>query len=140
MLNSYLKDRVQQVVECGEDGVLYKSEMVVVSKGIPQGSILGPLLYIVYTNELPYVSNEYTVLYADDTSLIFSEKNDEMLLCKVRTAMDTLEEYFLANDLMLNVSKTQNPRIWNRIDMSYFSLQWGRDTITGEYAFFRSAD
>ena len=84
------------------------------SRGVPQGSILGPLLYIVYTNELPYVSNEYTVLYADDTSLIFSEKNDKMLLCKVRTAMDTPEEYFLANDLMLNVSKTQTLVIKNR--------------------------
>ena len=111
------------MVKCGEDGVLYKSEKVVVSRRVLQGSILGPLLYIVYTNELPYVSNEYTVLYADDTSLIFSEKNDEMLLCKVRTAMDTLGEYFLANDLMLNVSKTQTLVFGNRIDKSYSSLQ-----------------
>lgn len=118
LIESYLKDRVQQVVECDENGVLRKSEKIVVNKGVPQGSILGPLLYIIYTNELPDVTDEYVVLYADDTSLIFSEENEEIILHKVHTALDALNEYFSVNDLLLNVLKTQTLIFGNRTEKS----------------------
>lgn len=73
---------------------------------VPKGQSLH-LYYILYTNELPEVSNEYTILYADDTTLIFSEDDSELHLTKIYTEVDILDRYFSVNDLLLNVYKTQ---------------------------------
>lgn len=85
-----------------------------VSHGVPQGSILGPFLYIVYTNELPLVSSEYITLYADDANIVFNEKDNYELELKAVNTLETLNDYFLANDLLLNVSKTQLLLFGNR--------------------------
>lgn len=55
---------------------------IIVSKGVPQGSIIGSLLYILYTDELD-VLEDYTVLYSHQTILIFTVDNSELLLTKV---------------------------------------------------------
>ena len=107
LIGSYLNGRTQCVVETEKDGTILRSDTVSIKKGVPQGSILGPLFYILYTNELPSISCEYMVLYADDTTLIFAEENKELLLQKVVNAVDSLKEYFFSNDLYMNVTKTQ---------------------------------
>lgn len=114
LIRSYLSGREQRVVERDEHGRLIKSEKIEICKGVPQGSILGPLLYILYTNEISDLTDIYTVLYADDTTLIFSEENNEMLLSSVSNTADVLEKYFSENDLLMNVSKTQLLLFGNR--------------------------
>lgn len=84
--------------------------------GVLQGSIIGPLLYILYTNEIPDVPGEFTVLYAGDTTLILIEDNLDLLLAKVHNAVDIFDRDFSANDLLLNVSKTQAIQFCNRND------------------------
>ena len=67
-LTSYLKDR-RQLVKLGDK----QSSVAIVRHGIPQGSILGPLLFIVFINDLPlYVTSSRIDLYADDTTLTSS--------------------------------------------------------------------
>ena len=65
MMISYLNNRKQFVML---DDV--KSNMLKIDTGVPQGSILGPLLFLIYINDFAYFNNSFkTIMYADDTTL-----------------------------------------------------------------------
>lgn len=107
LLQSYLSNRKQRVVEMDKNREMIKSNTTNIMKGVPQGSILGPLLYILYTNELPKVVEQSMVMYADDTSLIFSEIDEVSCQQSAGGAMCALDKWFSANNLLLNIEKTQ---------------------------------
>lgn len=108
LIKSYLQNRKQRVVEKDKlTGTLLKSDEQQIERGVPQGSILGPLLYILYTNELPEAINQDIIQFADDTSIIFSEENEANIEKNVFGALNTLEKWFSKNNLMLNINKTQ---------------------------------
>lgn len=68
---------------------------------------MGPLLYILYTNEIVDVIDNDVVLFADDTSCLCRDRSLEGCERQVGCALDTLERFFSANNLKLNVEKTQ---------------------------------
>lgn len=94
---------------CGKNksGKITSSKLEVVKKGVPQGSILGPLLYILYTNELPEVTKLPTVQFADDTTIIFNMNKTENISAEIFDKLEVLEKWFTANNLSLNISKTK---------------------------------
>jgi hypothetical protein len=99
---SYLQDRTQYVEYIGATSRLQNIEC-----GVPQGSVLGPLLFIIYTNDLPDVLKfSKTILFADDTTIYKSSDNLSNLYTNVNTDVCTLSEWFKANRLSLNVTKT----------------------------------
>lgn len=104
LLESYLSDRIQKVVVNGK-----RSSGSVVSMGVPQGSILGPFLFLVYINDLPLVVEDKhgIVLFADDTSLLFKVKRHSQTLDEVNIAISRVVEWFEANNLLLNENKTK---------------------------------
>lgn len=86
----------------------FVSESGDVNVGIPQGSILGPLFFILYVNDLVNVApNVHFTIYADDTSIVVSNKSQEALHANVNCELERLHEWFGSNDLYVNASKTQ---------------------------------
>ena len=75
--------------------------------GIPQRSILGPLLFIIYINDLPIASNLLkTFLFEDDTSLFYSHKDPNQLIHVMNCELSKISEWLKVNKLSLNVAKT----------------------------------
>lgn len=105
LLKSYLTDRHQTVV-------INKSKSFAspVNIGVPQGSILGPFLFLVYINDLPFKVEKLTdiVLFADDTSLIFNTKrSSSSAIAQVNNVLAEIHFWFSANNLLLNAKKTK---------------------------------
>ena len=102
ILSSYLSERTQSV----KIRNAYSSYRHI-TMGVPQGSILGPILFIIYINDLPNLSSNITCLsYADDTAILFRGDDIAHLQLKVNTLMMQINSWFNANFLSLNVSKT----------------------------------
>ena len=99
---NYLCFRTQQVFL---NGTL--SNSINIDCGVPQGSCLGPLLFSIFTNDLPLVIQESTlVLYADDSTLYYSAST----CCKLKSVLSqdlkAVVNWVTANRLVLNLSKT----------------------------------
>lgn len=101
-LSNYLKNRQQFVKYNG-----CNSNLLSISTGVPQGSILGPILFLIYINDLCNVSNILKfILFADDTNIFCSGKNINNLCSLVEKELFKVNEWFKLNKLSLNVSKT----------------------------------
>ena len=102
-LRSYLTNR-HQFVEM--DGV--KSTLAPITVGVPQGSVLGPLLFLIYINDLPAALEKLTtIMFADDTNLVVKGKNLKELELTLNHELHNLSDYFKANKLKLNADKTK---------------------------------
>jgi hypothetical protein len=100
--SSYLGDRSQIVHFKGTP-----SETEAISRGVPQGSILGPLLFIVFVNDLPMnLSDCETDLYADDTTVYVVGKSVHDIEVKLEHNMLVVAQWCQCNDLQINVNKT----------------------------------
>ena len=102
-IKSYLSDRKQFV---DLDGI--HSEQEDMSVGVPQGSILGPLLFLVYINDLPAaLERAISVVFADDSNIVIQGKELPDLVRTLNAELETLGDYFKSNKLKLNVDKTK---------------------------------
>ena len=76
--------------------------------GVPQGSILGPLLFLLYINDLQFASDLLDpIMFADDTNLFYSNKDINTAFLKVNDELQKINEWFISNKLSLNVKKNK---------------------------------
>ena len=74
--------------------------------GVPQGSVLGPLLFTIFINDLPKHLSSLTKLFADDTTLIVEDNELSTCISKLKICMRQLSEWCKHNRLYINWSKT----------------------------------
>ena len=98
LLTSYLSERYICVKI---DGKVSSSRLL--DHGVPQSSILGPLLFLLYINDLPNASNFETTLFADDTNLHLSHIN---IRSRVQQEMMKVSKWMISNKLTLNYRKS----------------------------------
>ena len=99
---SYLNERKQYVSFNGTD-----STSLDIKCGVPQGSILGPLLFLIFINDLHNASKSlFFILFADDSNLLLSGPNINDLCKQMNQEIKAVVEWFKVNQLCLNISKT----------------------------------
>ena len=145
LMTSYLKSRTQVVSVNGT-----KSNVGEISSGVPQGSILGPLLFLIFINDLPLVLSKNGLaidLYADDTTIYDIQSDLETLKSSnVQESLLILQRWCGENGMLLNTEKTKVMLITTRqkritLDVSLLSLSYNKidlqltagDKILGVY-------
>lgn len=120
-LESYLTSRTQSVRL--NKTISPKSN---INYGVPQGSMLGPILFNIFVNDLcDYVKDCILIQYADDTQFLHTGNVNDLgcLITKTEQTLKCIKTYFLSNGLMLNSSKTQCIFIGNRQLLSHIPIE-----------------
>ena len=130
LFRSYLSNRKQVTVV--DDCV---SLLELIEWGVPQGSVLGPLLFLIFINDIPYASELATWLFADDTSLVASASNLPLLQSIMNTEVEKVQDWLLANKLSVHyVRKSQymliNSNLNVRVDDNNFELKMGNHVLS----------
>ena len=103
LLESYLSERFQFVRANG-----FMSTKRPINIGVPQGSVLGPLLFLLYVNDMPLSISENSILmYADDTTVFSGDSNIYDLCIKLSNFLVSIDTWLKSNFLTLNISKSK---------------------------------
>ena len=129
LLTSYLFKR-KQYIKSGD----IESSILLVLCGVPQGSVLGPLLFIIYINDIANSCALESVLYADDAALLLADENLKRLKRTVNRELKLLDDWLIANKLTLNMAKTNymliaNTNVLTAKDMKKFKLTIRKYTL-----------
>lgn len=126
-MKSYLSNRSQCVTV---NGTL--SELVTIDYGVPQGSTLGPLFFIVYANSMALsLTGHSMVMYADDTAIFGADKNLARLLCNTTKNTESIMLRCRKNKLSINIQKTKAMIFCQKIreKMTHKELKIGNQNI-----------
>jgi hypothetical protein len=117
--HSYLRNRYQFVqIDC------IKSKILKISCEVPQKFIFGPLLLLLYINDIFNISKLAKVLmFADDTNLFFSYENLDDLISLVNCELNKFSNWFKLNKLSLNINKT-NIMLFSSKDKKIYQLKY----------------
>ena len=100
---TYLADRKMYTMVNGS----LSSSLKVINRSVPQGSILGPLLFLIFINDMPNCTNLLSILFADDTTTLACGDDIELLGPIVNTELQKIGTWLKANELSINTTKTK---------------------------------
>lgn len=103
VLKSYLTDRYFMIKHQEETTELHK-----IQAGVPQGSVLGPFLYLIYTADIPTTPNTITATFADDTAILATSEIPAYASEKLQEALDQIQEWFKKWRIKANEAKSQH--------------------------------
>ena len=107
---SYLANRTQSVYLCNDI-----SSKKCITRGVPQGSILGPLLFSIYINDLPLsIQNALCDLFADDTTIHYASHNINEIQFHLNKSMECIDTWCEANEMVVHPVKTESMLICTR--------------------------
>ena len=111
LIASYLSDRKQSVYVDGKT-----STKSIITTGVPQGSILGPLLFILYVNDLPLLMNKQSIteLFADDGTIHTSGKTIDIVKDSLQVSLDQADKWSISNGMVIHPKKTKSIVITTR--------------------------
>ena len=122
---SYLTDRKQQTRFSN-----FTSTMETVTSGVPQGSILGPILFICFVNDLPEVFKNCKIMsYADDTQILVAAKKTTEIKHQIESLIQEAQQWYTRNSLLNNASKTEVMTISRRKTKEPFEINVTEDGI-----------
>ena len=116
-----------QFVKLGEE----KSIISLIEFGVPQGSILGPILFLLYINDLPEATSLFIKLYADDTFLCAQSNDLKTLETEVNEELGKVFDWLRSNKLTLNIAKSKYMIVTNKRNITPMSIHI-QDTELGE--------
>ena len=104
LLHGYLSNRLQKVLFNGKI-----SKSLNLNCGVPQGSVLGPLLFLIYVNDFPKcLTTEKPLMFADNTNVFFSKKTFKKLFVVANQQLKNIDNWLTSNKLSLNIDKTNH--------------------------------
>lgn len=101
LLKSYLKDRIFQVVVNDSHSKFYD-----IKAGVPQGSVLGPVLYTLFTADLPNTPNVLSATFADDTAALSSDSNPSLASQRLQVHLDNIHQWMTKWRIKASASKS----------------------------------
>ena len=129
----YINDRKQYITYNNSA----KSKSQTIKCGVPQGSILGPLLFLIYINDLSTVSEAcLPILFADDTNILITGINIDVMCQQLNDDLEKIQEWLCCNKLSLNVLKTHymifspGNKIISDVDMKICNVNINRVYVT----------
>ena len=128
--HSYLTGRSQVVIANG-----VKSETETIQCGVPQGSILGPLLYLCYCNDMEIATDSSLILYADDSVIVFADKDPKKIEKKLATELKSVNQWLIENKLSLHPGKCEAILFATKRKISRvpsFCIKFGKSDIMGK--------
>lgn len=135
LIKSYLTNRVQitqidRMCYNAKSELSHFSRARTVQYGVPQGSVLGPLLFIIYINDLPKITEHPVVLFADDSTVVFSANNISSLENEINVTLQDIIHWLDDNSLLANLEKTKimtfNP---NNSDILNIDIKYNNNKI-----------
>ena len=92
------------------------SSLLSILISVPQGSILGPLVFLIYINDLPICSELLALLFADDTTLLISDPDLDNLFVRVNLEFKKISDFFRSHKLALPPGKTKFILLSNNLE------------------------